>query len=362
MRSATRVGSENEGVDSACRDLNVTDPWLLSSALQKSVRRGETELAASAAGALYRVRGSSIWRRLQVIAIEDVGVARPETLIEVNTICSDRSLRRKLGSDEDAARFIARRLASVPKCRTADLLASAVCYHPALETIRNQVHALSSRERLSWVLDPCRSFYERSVAAWFASGMAAHHKHYNWADLRSLLTVFEDLGAPRDLIEAIAGAASRTREPFCAFVPLLWLGARSTPEHGTVHRHLPPTRTVGGLPLWTLDFHTRAGRVAIQRFARENEAIGEALRESVVNSPRAEAAYLGAFYADAVCCAVSLDWPLNSELEQLGMEADFARAGVSPERVRTLLSAFESHIEALNNVREEVLVRYLEGQ
>ncbi|WP_045834973.1 hypothetical protein [Hyphomicrobium sp. 99] len=203
-------------------------------------------------------------------------------------------------------------------------------------------------------------FYERAVATWFASGIATGRKN-NCADLRSLLTIFNNLGTPRELIEVVAEAASRTREPFCALLSLLWLEARSGPEPGTVHRHLPPARTVCGLPLWTLDFHTRAGRAAIQRFARENGAIRQVIRESIRNNRHTEAAYLGAFYADADCCAVSLDWPLKGELEQLGVEADFARAGVPLEHVAPLLSAFESHIEHLNDIREDVLVRYLEG-
>lgn len=363
MRSATRVGSENEGVDSICRELNVTDPWLLSSALQKSVRRGDTELAASAAGALYRARGSSIWRRLSVVAVEDVGIACCEALIDVSAICSDRSLRRKLGGDEEAARFIARRLASAPKCRAADLLASTICYHPALEALRNRVLSLSCGERLSWVSGSSRSFYERSVAAWYSSGLATDHKPYSAADLRSLLTVFGEIGAPLAMIDDVAEAATRTREPFCALLPLLWLEAHSGHEPPrTVHHHLPPTGAVGGLPLWALDFHTRAGRASIQRLIRENEEMRRILQESVGNNRLTEAAYLGAFYADAACCAVSLDWPRKGELERLGMEADFARVGVPTERVALVLSAFQSHIEHLNDIREDVLVRHLEGQ
>jgi hypothetical protein len=47
------------------------DPWVISSLLQKSIRRGETEIARRAALTLFKHRGSSVWRRLMVIAFED---------------------------------------------------------------------------------------------------------------------------------------------------------------------------------------------------------------------------------------------------------------------------------------------------
>jgi len=332
------------------------DPWLASSLLQKAIRRSETELAEQAATALLRFRGSATWRRFLVIAIEDIGVACLEAVSEVVAICSDRERRGRLKGDEDAAQHLARILASAPKDRSADLLMSTIRHHPALGMTRNRVKALAPSERLDWITDPSRSLYERSVVAWPAAG-----ERYSANELCSLLTVFDDLGVPQGLIESVAKAESRTREPFCALLPLLWLAASPELQGKTVAGPLSPTRTVGGVPLWTLDFHTRAGRAALQRFVRENEAIREALQESVAHNRHAEAAHLGAFYADAACCAVSLDWPLKGALEQLGTEADFARAGVSPERVGPLLSTFDSHIEHLNDIREDVLVRYLEG-
>jgi len=362
MKRDKGVRPENEGVSrSTCRLPAVTDSWIASSLLQKSVRRGEVELAETAATTLYRLRGSSIWRRFLVIAIEDIGVACPNALIEVAAICHDRALRRNLGGDEDAARCLARQLAAAPKDRSADLLASTICYHPILCAIRHQVQHLALQERLDWLTDASRPFYERAVAAWFASDIATDHKRSNNANLHALLATFEDLSAPHDLIETVSRAASRTREPFCVLVPLLWLAARSAPPHKTVSRPLPPTRTIGGLPLWTLDFHTRVGRTAIQRFAGENDAIRQALQEAAVHNRHTKAAYFGAFYTDAAPCAVILDWPLRAEIEQLGIEADFAHAGVSPDRVGPLLAEFESHIDHLNNIREDVLVRYLEG-
>src|SRR6266567_2853282 len=50
------------------------DRWIASSLLQKSIRRGEVELAQRAACTLHAFDRSAIWRRLVVIACEDIGV------------------------------------------------------------------------------------------------------------------------------------------------------------------------------------------------------------------------------------------------------------------------------------------------
>ncbi|WP_204351099.1 hypothetical protein, partial [Serratia marcescens] len=53
----------------AVRPLAV-DHWLVSSLLQKAIRRGDADLAARAALTLLDLRGSTIWRRFMVIAFE----------------------------------------------------------------------------------------------------------------------------------------------------------------------------------------------------------------------------------------------------------------------------------------------------
>jgi replication-associated recombination protein RarA len=51
------------------------DRWVARSALQKAIRRGETEIALSALASLLNQDPATIWRHLGIIAIEDLGVA-----------------------------------------------------------------------------------------------------------------------------------------------------------------------------------------------------------------------------------------------------------------------------------------------
>lgn len=50
------------------KELIAADPWVISSLLQKSIRRSETKIAQRATLTLLKWRGSAIWQRLMVIA------------------------------------------------------------------------------------------------------------------------------------------------------------------------------------------------------------------------------------------------------------------------------------------------------
>ena len=78
------------------------DPWVVSSLLQKSIRRGETEIARCAALTLFKHRGSSVWRRLMVIAFEDVGIG------SLDVVDDRRRCRRQRLAQEPRRRSEAR--------------------------------------------------------------------------------------------------------------------------------------------------------------------------------------------------------------------------------------------------------------
>ncbi len=58
------------------------DRWIASSLLQKSIRRGDVEVAQRAACMLHAFDRSAIWRRLIVVACEDVGAGNIDALLE----------------------------------------------------------------------------------------------------------------------------------------------------------------------------------------------------------------------------------------------------------------------------------------
>ena len=99
--------------------------------MQKSIRRGETEIAQRAALTLLKLRGSAIWRRFMVIAFEDVGIGGVDAVTLIVAAGSDAAWRKACGGDLRVAVHLAGVLAQAPKDRSADHLAGAKD-HPAL--------------------------------------------------------------------------------------------------------------------------------------------------------------------------------------------------------------------------------------
>jgi hypothetical protein len=145
---AREIKSELPG---AARPL-MADPWIVSGVLQKSIRRGETELVQRAALTLLTLKASALWRRLMVIASEDIGAGSEDLLAVTVAAATDGDWRQSVGGDERVAMFLARRLAEAPKDRSADYLICGAKDHPAKEAGRSACRGA----RLSRMCEPLR--------------------------------------------------------------------------------------------------------------------------------------------------------------------------------------------------------------
>ncbi len=335
-------------------ELIVADPWIVSSLLQKSIRRGEIEIAQRAALTLFKFRGSAIWRRLMVIAFEDVGIGSVDAVTMTVAAGSDAAARKSCGGDHRVAVHLASVLAEAPKDRSADHLAGAKD-HPALAGFAQAMANASMAVLLSHVRDRAVDLPCQAVAAWFASGIGDGSAHKG--ELGELLAVFRDLGAPEELVDATNVAAGRTREPITVMVPLIWLAAGKGQQRSVCDCPVPQLARVGDVPLYALDMHTRLGREAIWRFACENDSARTCLERFVPASRRRRAVHVAAFYADAAPIARRLMWGQSRSLETFGTKRDLLFAGVPAEGIGPLLEAVRANLGHLNELRAQILGR-----
>lgn len=342
---------------SQCGDVNLepigADPWIISSLLQKSIRRGETEIAQRAALTLRKHKGSAIWRRFMVIAFEDVGIGNVEAVTAVVAAGTDVALRKACGGDERVAVHLAGVLAAAPKDRSADHLAGAKD-HPALAKCVRAVTRAPLAERLSDVGNKQLPMPERAVAARFAAGLDGESVGSK-ADRDALLSRYGDLGVPQELIAAAAIAAARTREPITVMAPLIWLAADAGREVKVRECPIPPLVQAGDVPLYALDEHTRLGRQAIWRFACQNDAVRGCLERFVPAGLRRRAAHVAAFYVDAAPVARRLVWDQSERVEAFGLERDLLVAGVPAEGIEPLIGVIRANLDHLNALRAQVL-------
>jgi hypothetical protein len=153
-------------------DAAAFDAAVISSLLQKSIRRGEVGLAQRAAVTLLSPRGPALWRHLLVIAFEDVGIGASGLQVEAVSVVADPNARKRLGGNEAAALYLAWLLADAPKDRSTDYLICSARFHPRLRGIRNGLKRAPLTDCLEVVEDPEWPMPERALAAWYASGDA----------------------------------------------------------------------------------------------------------------------------------------------------------------------------------------------
>jgi hypothetical protein len=331
----------------------LADPWVISSLLQKSIRRGDAEIAQRAAHTLFKLKGSAIWRRLIVIAFEDIGVGSPDALVMTVAAGADPAWRKQCGGDAHVVMTLARIMAEAAKDRSSDYLAGAGD-HPSLVAAAEAMANSSIEARLAVVKDRTLSLPHRAVAAravWGTTDAASK------SNLSALVASFRSFGVPDALVVATEIAAVRTREPITIMVPLIWLAANTGQAPSVRDCPVPTSPVVGDVPLYALDMHTRLGREAIWRFACENDAVRECLGHHVPKRRWRDAAYNAAFYVDAAPVSRRLMWDQSESLEAFGIERDLSLAGMRPEGFQPLLQTVRDNLEHLNRLRGDVLLR-----
>ena len=339
----------------------VADPWVISSLLQKSIRRSETEIAQRAALTFFKLRGTAIWRRLMVIAFEDVGIGNLDAVTTTVAVASDSAWRKSHAGDLRLAIHLAGLLAAVPKDRSADYLCDARD-HPMLADFWRAMETASLKSRLSYVRGQALGLPQRAVAALSALGIGSRGDiSRGTGGLEALLTTFRELEVPEELVAATGIAAARTREKITAMVPLIWLAARKS-ENWVCDCAVPPLVKAADVPLYALDKHTRLGREAIWRFACENDSVRPCLARFVPASQRRSAAYVAAFYVDAAPIAQRLMWDQSEALEAFGIERDLLHARAPAEGIQPLLETMRVNLGHLNELRAQILARAQRAQ
>ena len=114
---------------------NTSDRWLLASQLQKAIRRGHRAFAGEAAARLVELDPQYLWRRLRVIAVEDIGLANMPLVATTLAIGGKRALQKRLGEYRVLHHIVAELCGSI-KNRTACELSCWIDFSSRLAVIR----------------------------------------------------------------------------------------------------------------------------------------------------------------------------------------------------------------------------------
>lgn len=340
------------------------DPWTASSLLHKAIRRGEEDYAQIAAQAFFRYRGQSIWRRLMVIAYEDIGIGNLDLVANVTRLGSDRAARQGEGVDIEVALMIAKALAGATKDRSSDYLPYIALEHPDWAQEREDIAGLHIGDRLPIALDPGQPLIRRAIATLYLVGLDAQGRLIlNNGYHLQLLRGFENRGLPVEMAECIDRAARKTREPITMMLPLIWASLQHTGEiPAAMERSVPASPKAHGIPLYTFDMHTRIGKKAAGIFANENSAVNASLGRYVAEYRMRDAAAIAACYVDAIPLARQLVWHEASGLATAGLEADMMKFGCPKHAVLEIVETIRDNLDHLNFIRGGLLNQSLRNR
>lgn len=321
-----------------------TNKWIASSAMQKSIRRGDVDTANRAAATLLIQDPRMLWRRLMVIAVEDVGLGDLVAATQVSAAVEDREWCRRHG-DSRVAAYLIEHMARAPKSRSADLMFAIVGHHLQYAEEVSHMASWATEVLLDAVRDERAHIVLRATAAMYAAGTAP-----GWGtniDPRkgcdAIWDVLHDMGAPASLIAACRLNHKRIRYPLALWVALFHHAARDA----RLRQHqLQPSPVVDGIPLCALDNFTRVGKQAIREWCQQSPKLARFPLRGV---------QLAVFYAEGSLVDGEYVWDRSDDLYRLALEAEAASAGLVGDAFADLLEIVRNELPTLNGIRVRLL-------
>ena len=329
-------------------------PWAAMSLLQKAIRRGRTELAIRAAATLLRDTPDRLWRRIPIVAAEDIGVADLETLTLATAAVSGKLFRAKIGGEWAVASTIVGRMAAAPKCRAADDLVMVIERHPSLREARHELGELPTRDLLR-IATGQGPLPERALATWLAIGTArcpSDHLPSRRGEPDAVFDAFCDAGIPETVVEVAREGLRKTGWVLCPFVSLLapiWLRQ----EARIIDDDIPPERSIRGVPSWAFDMFVREGRHALKTFLGQDNATARWMRQHVPPSERVNLLGYILFAVEGGLLRSRLDWETGATLRRLAEHESQGRRCPDGAEIIDLLRA---DLSLLNGVRADVAI------
>lgn len=339
--------SESRGSLAVETQIDVS-PWLAMSLLQKAIRRGHTDLALQAAATLLRDSPDRLWRRICIVAFEDIGVADLETLQLATAAVSGKLFRAKLGGEWAVASTIVARMAQAPKCRAADDLVMVVERHPSLRTARQEMAELSIQDLIQ-IATGQGPLLERALATWLAIGTDQCPSDYlprQRGQPEAVWDAFCDAGFPDTVVETAREGMRKSRQVLCPFVSLLATGAWQNAP--VADDEPPPELSIRGVPTWALDMFVREGRHALKTFLDRDSGTARWIRECIPTSERISLLGHIVFAIEGGLLQSRLGWATGLSLRRM---AEHESQGARCPDGAALIKMMRAELPLLNEVR-----------
>lgn len=323
--------------------------WQAMSLLQKAIRRGDTHHTAVATSTLLSLDAQRFWRRLGVIAFEDVGVSNLLLVCAVTAALAGKRVRKEFGGEIRVAMSLAQHLANSAKNRSADDLLCIRDEHPEAQEMQRRFQSLSAERLRSIVLGCPKAVTQASAAKVIAARCSK-------AQVEMEVELLENAGVAPTVIALFKHGKTRVRNdlPFLTALLTLHNDLRSTNPDDI----LPPETEIAGMPGWALDMFTREGKAAIRRLLAHDNELAQYLRYNFPVAGRTQLVGEALFRVESGLLRNRQDGVFGQQLRQI-MELECL--GTHHHQAREILRLTASTLPLLNRIRRQVVLEASNG-
>ena len=322
------------------------DKWICMSGMQKAIRRGDEALAVRLALSLWSQDKRALWRRLAVIATEDVAMGDIETVLDV-TVVAKFSAWRKMAGDAALGVHFAQRLARVAKTRYLTELYLYCDRSKQAAKARKWAEKASFKELASTLHDPTKEAPPQALAFWGLFGsrrFEAKKFQRPDGDVEEAIKTVKKMPVPEEILAVCTATVGTPHFPLTMLLPIGWLEMQREATNLTIRKETPVSSPEhNGLPMFCADgLYTRTGIDSIKRLKKAvpelsgytNTAIGE-----------------GFFFIEAETLNPRLTCDKWDHFRQQSINAVMQSLGVDGEEYMALQRSLIKNYDLYNDIR-----------
>ncbi|PZP54863.1 MAG: hypothetical protein DI586_08625 [Micavibrio aeruginosavorus] len=328
------------------------DKWLLSSSMQKAIRRGDLQIATSAAASLWRQDRNTLFRRLITIAPEDVAIGDIEAVIQTFLALTSPEWRRQVG-ELQVILYLVTALSNACKNRLPEEIYTQIERSPSLVKTKEKMAKANDQTLAKAMKDKRLDLNKRCMASWLLWGTSKYPSDFmpKRSFSRSAESSLLALPVSSIITKACLRALPKTQWPLAGFLPLIIHRMQSETVE-TIEGSIQPPITVEGVPLYALDTFTRGGQAAFRELRSGVKELQEFTLKQIG---------LAVFYLEGRTLNKYLTSPFLNEMQKGGEYADIVSSGLCHARYIGLKEVLTEHWPRLQEIRERILKRTLVG-
>lgn len=333
------------------------DRWVLSSNLQKSIRIGAVEIALDSARALLTVDAKYFWRRLLVIAYEDIGYANLPLCFDILKVFRRESMHAMLGAERVAAYFT-EALAQSAKSRSLCDAIAMLEFNTSRQLIGRQYFHLSDAETVACIADPTTPLIDRVAGlqhiCGYSEGSYGSYRKVT-SPRQDLMRLVCDQLRLSEIETTLFLSGQSVSESMSISIPLIATLASTDRQEFVVPQ---AGVEIDGVLLAAIDRHTRVGKACFAKLAKTANAVGAFFRRYPYLDPVAVIG-VAAFIVEGSALNRRIEFS-KSEFLKGEFETNFLQyVAVEKEKAPEILSAIRDELPTLNLIRGDALDRYL---